>query len=149
MQCKDDCKSSAPAPKKAATGRLKRSRGRPGANNGAVDAKPSLPRPASCWRTCPRTRSRPVLIARKAGVDPALVRYYFSNRDELLFAVIEHILASWAAKHPLPDAAPAEKLSVHIANMFDFSCRMRSMQRLMVDGSQKRSPPRYARACAN
>ena len=75
-----------------------------------------------------------VLIARKAGVDPALVRYYFSNREELLFAVIEHIIGTWAETHPPPDAPPQKKLSAHIADMLDFSCRVRSMQRLMVDG---------------
>jgi len=74
-----------------------------------------------------------VLIARKAGVDPALVRYYFGNRAELLLAVVEHILATWAASHPDPDAPPAERLSVHIADMLDFSRRMRPMQRLMID----------------
>jgi AcrR family transcriptional regulator len=87
-----------------------------------------------------------VLIARKAGVDPALVRYYFANREELLFAVIEHILATWEANHPPPDSPPAEKLSAHIADMFDFSCRVRSMQRLMVEEiAEAKSPAVRAR----
>ena len=74
-----------------------------------------------------------VMIARKAGVDPALVRYYFGTRAELLLAVIEHILANWEASHPDPDAPPADRLAAHIAFMFEFSSRMRSMQRLMID----------------
>ena len=59
---------------------------------------------------------------------------------------IEHILTTWAAKHPLPDAPPAERLSVHVADMFDFSCRVRSMQRLMVDDcAESKSPAVRAR----
>jgi AcrR family transcriptional regulator len=87
-----------------------------------------------------------VMIARKAGVDPALVRYYFGNRAELLLAVVEHILSSWAASHPDPDAPPAERLSAHIADMFEFSSRVRSMQRLMVDElAESKSPSVRAR----
>jgi AcrR family transcriptional regulator len=82
-----------------------------------------------------------VVIARKAGVDPALVRYYFGNREELLIAVVEHLLATWAAGHPPPDAPVAEQLSAHIADMFEFSCRVRSMQRLMIDGCAEAKSP--------
>lgn len=86
-----------------------------------------------------------VLIAREAGVDPALVRYYFRNREELMFAVIEHIISTWVESHPLPDLPPAEKLSAHIAHMLEFSCRMRSMQRLMIDACEAKSPTVRAR----
>jgi TetR/AcrR family transcriptional regulator len=140
-------KTSAPlARKKAATTRLKRNRGRPGASDGAVGRDAIVSAARQLLEKLPPHQVPTVLIARKAGVDPALVRYYFSNRDELLFAVIEDILATWAAKHPLPDAPPAEQLSVHIANMFDFSSRMRSMQRLMVDAlAESKSPAVRAR----
>jgi len=72
-------------------------------------------------------------IASKAGVDRALVRYYFRNRDQLLLAVIEDILDEWNAAHPDPDASPATRLETHVGNMLDFALRVRSMQRLMVD----------------
>lgn len=140
-------KTSAPlARKKAIATRLKRSRGRPGANEGAVGREAIIAAARQLLEKLLPHKVPTLLIARKAGVDPALVRYYFSNRDELLFAVIEDILATWAAKHPLPDAAPAEQLSVHVANMFDFSSRMRSMQRLMVDAlAESKSPTVRAR----
>lgn len=87
-----------------------------------------------------------VLIARKAGVDPSLVRYYFGNREELFIAVVENLLTTWAATHPPPNAPPAERLSVHIGDMLDFSCRVRSMQRLMVEGcAEAKSPAVRAR----
>jgi AcrR family transcriptional regulator len=136
-------KASAPLARKktsTAAARQKRSRGRPGANDGAVGREAIVAAAYQLLEKLPPHQVPTVLIARKAGVDPALVRYYFRNRDELLFAVIEHILATWAAKHPLPDAPPAERLSAHIANMFEFSCRMRSMQRLMIDACEAKSP---------
>jgi TetR/AcrR family transcriptional regulator len=141
-------KASAPVARKkapTATARQKRSRGRPGANDGGVGREAIVSAARQLLEKLPPHQVPTVLIARKAGVDPALVRYYFRNRDELLFAVIEHIIGNWAAKHPLPDAPPAEKLSAHIANMFDFSCRMRSMQRLMIDACEAKSPAVRAR----
>lgn len=137
-------KASAPrARKKTSTAatRQKRTRGRPGANDGAAVGREAIVAAAyQLLEKLPPHQVPTVLIARRAGVDPALVRYYFRNRDELLFAVIEHIVATWAAKHPLPDAPPAQRLSAHIANMFEFSCRMRSMQRLMIDACEAKSP---------
>ena len=129
----------APAP------RQKRSRGRPGTNKGAVGRDAIVSAARQLLEKLPPHQVPTVLIARKAGVDPALVRYYFPNRDELLFAVIEDIIGTWAAKHPLPDATPAEKLSAHIADMLEFSCRMRSMQRLMIDACEAKSPAVRAR----
>lgn len=87
-----------------------------------------------------------VLIARKAGVDPALVRYYFPSREELLLAVVEHIISTWLVSHP-PEDTPTEKgLATHVSNMFEFSCRVRSMQRLMIEGcAEARSPSVRAR----
>ncbi len=137
-----------PAPlarKKASATRLKRSRGRPGASDGAVGREAIVAAAHQLLEKLPPHQVPTVLIAREAGVDPALVRYYFRNRDELMFAVIEHIISTWVEKHPLPNAPPAEKLSAHIADMLEFSCRMRSMQRLMIDACEAKSPTVRAR----
>jgi TetR/AcrR family transcriptional regulator len=141
-------KASVPLSRKkasAATVRQKRSRGRPGAKDGAVGREAIVSAARQLLEKLPPHQVPTVLIARKAGVDPALVRYYFRNRDELLFAVIEDIIGTWAAKHPLPDAPPADRLSAHIADMLEFSCRMRSMQRLMIDACEAKSPTVRAR----
>jgi AcrR family transcriptional regulator len=132
--------------KAAAAPRQKRTRGRPKSGREAVGREAIVVAARQLLDKFPPHAVPNVLIARKAGVDPALVRYYFTNREELLFAVIEHILATWEAAHPAPDAPPAEKLSAHIADMFDFSCRVRSMQRLMVEEcAQAKSPAVRAR----
>lgn len=128
------------------TSRQKRSRGRPSIKKGAVGREAILVAARQLLEKLPPHQVPNVLIARKAGVDPALVRYYFGNREELLFAVVEHIIATWTATHPPPDAPPAERLSAHIADMFDFSRRVRSMQRLMIDGcAEARTPSVRAR----
>jgi len=51
------------------------------------------------------------MIARKAGVDPALVRYYFSSREELFLAVAENILITWICTRPVMEGTAAAKLT--------------------------------------
>jgi AcrR family transcriptional regulator len=80
-------------------------------------------------------------IARKARVDPALVRYYFSSRDQLLLAVMEDIINSWGASHPVDAGEPAARLAANVGNMLDFARRVRSMQRLMIDECAGSSSP--------
>lgn len=129
-------KAPAPAARKkttSATPSRKRRRGRPGNHHGAVGREAIVAAACQLLEKLPPHKVPTVLIARKAGVDPALVRYYFGNREELLIAVIEYILAAWAENHPPPNAPPAQRLSAHIADMLEFSSRVRSMQRLMVD----------------
>jgi AcrR family transcriptional regulator len=81
------------------------------------------------------------MIARKAGVDPALVRYYFSSREELFLAVAEDIVTTWVAAHPPAQAAPAEKLATAVGQMVDFARSVRSMQRLMIDECAEAKSP--------
>ena len=127
-------KSKTPATgrKKTAPTRRKRSRGRP-TDRGAVGRQAIVAAASQLLEKLPPHQVPNVVIARKAGVDPALVRYYFSNRDELLFAVVENVISSWTTTHPPPDAPSAAKLSTHISDMLDFSCRVRSIQRLMIE----------------
>jgi AcrR family transcriptional regulator len=131
-------KRKAPVPtrrkKAAATPRQKRSRGRPSTDQGPVGREAIIAAASQLLEQFPPHQVPNVLIARRAGVDPALVRYYFGNREELLIAVVENIIATWTATHPAPNAPPAERLSAHIASVFDFACRVRSIQRLMIDG---------------
>ncbi len=83
-------------------------------------------------------------IARKAGVDPALVRYYFKNREQLLLAVIENILDNWNAAHPAPAASPAARLATQVGDMLDFSPR-RTLHAAPDDRRMRR--PRAPRRC--
>ena len=119
----------------------KRTRGRPRTNQGAVGRDAVVAAACQLLEKLPPHQVPNVLIARKAGVDPALVRYYFRNREELLIAVVEHILAPWTTRRPSTEAPSAERLSAHIAGMFEFSRRVRSMQRLMIDECAEAKSP--------
>jgi len=53
------------------------------------------------------------LVGQKAGVSHAMIHYYFSNKEELLVAVVEYARGYWI--HPLEDrvfgpGSPSEKL---------------------------------------
>ena len=88
-----------------ATGRKKavrRGKGRPTASESGVgrDALISAAQ-RRCCRNCRRRKSPARAIARRANADPALVRYYFGNRENLLFEVAKQIGAE--ANRPPPD----------------------------------------------
>jgi AcrR family transcriptional regulator len=111
----------------------RRRRGRPAASQKSPGREGIVAAACRLLEKHPPHRVTNVMISREAGVDPALVRYYFASRGELLIAVAEHIVASWVATHPPPHAAPAERLATAVAGMVDFARSARSMQRLMID----------------
>lgn len=134
-------KSRPSSTRKPASSKQLRQRGRPRATHGAVGKETIIVAASKLLDTLPPHRVTYLQIAKKAGVDPALVRYYFSHRAELLLAVIEHILANWRHTHPLPATNNADRLAVQIGNMLDFSRRVRSMQRLMIDECAESTDP--------
>jgi TetR/AcrR family transcriptional regulator len=111
----------------------KRKRGRPQASEEGVGRDGIIAAARALIETLHPHRVTIVMIAAKAGVDPALVRYYFSSREELFMAVAENLVTSWVAAHPPAQAAPAEELATIIGQMVDFARSVRSMQRLMID----------------
>ena len=121
------------APSKKVKSGLGRGRGRPRAAHGAVGRDVIVAAARHVLDKLPPHRATFSSIARKAGVDPALVRYYFSSREKLLLAVIEDILTEWSATHPSPAAGPSARLAAQISGMLDFSRQVRSMQRMMID----------------
>jgi AcrR family transcriptional regulator len=110
----------------------RRKRGRPSADRGMVGRDAIVASARLLVERLPPHEVSIALIAREARVDPALVRYYFKDREVLLLAVVESILADWAA-HPAPDLPPVAQIEEHLANMLRFSRSVRSMQRLMVE----------------
>lgn len=73
------------------------------------------------------------MIAREAGADPALIRYYFGDRSSLLLAVVRELMKS--VNHPPPvEPMDAEAfLRWRVAGTLRFARTTRSMQRLMID----------------
>ncbi len=123
----------------------RRKRGRPRGEKGAVGRETIIAAARQLLEKNLPHRVTIALIARQAGVDPALVRYYFSNRDHLMLAVIEQLIADGDPR-PSSDLTPAQQLSTYLDNMFRFSTRVRSMQRLMVEeGASAKTPEVRAR----
>jgi len=119
----------------------KRKRGRPQASEEGVGREGIIAAARALIETLLPHRVTIVMIAAKAGVDPALVRYYFSSREELFLAVAENIVTTWVATHPQAQAAPAEKLAAVVSDMVDFARSVRSMQRLMIDECAEAKSP--------
>jgi AcrR family transcriptional regulator len=113
--------------------RIKRSRGRPRAKRANVGRDAIVAAARQLLDEVPPHRATVTAIARRAGVDPALLRYYFSSREQLLLAVIEDVLTTWFSSHPVAAGGPAARLAAQVGGMFDFSQRTRFMQRLMID----------------
>lgn len=120
----------------------KRKRGRPQASEEGVGREGIIAAARALIETLLPHRVTIVKIAAKAGVDPALVRYYFSSREELFLAVAENIVTCWGAAHQPPaHATPAEKLATVVGQMVDFARTVRSMQRLMIDECAEAKSP--------
>ena len=122
-----------------------RGRGRPRAKQGAVGREVIVAAARKLLEKLPPHKATISSIARSARVDPALVRYYFGSREELLLAVIEEILASWKFTHPAPTSGPADKLAAFVGDMLDFALNVRSMQRLMIDECASSTAPEVRR----
>lgn len=78
-------------------------------------------------------------IARRANADPALVRYYFGNRENLLFEVAKQI--GEESNRPLPPGDPLVLLEDMIRGTFRFTRSAKHMQRLMIEELDSASSP--------
>jgi AcrR family transcriptional regulator len=73
------------------------------------------------------------MIAREAGADPALIRYYFGDRSSLLLAVVEELMKSIRQPAPSEPMDAEQFVTWRIDGTLRLARTARSMQRLMVD----------------
>jgi AcrR family transcriptional regulator len=129
-------------PKQAATKqKLRRNPGRPYAGD-AYDAREAILQ-AACRLLKDKLPAQVTnsMIAREAGADPALIRYYFGDRSALLLAVVEELLKSIRGPAP-PSPMDAETfITWRVDSTLRFARTARSMQRLMVDELAEASSP--------
>jgi len=118
-----------------ATGRkrgARRGKGRPTASETGVGREALITAARALLQELPPAQVTSTAIARRANADPALVRYYFGNRENLLFEVAKQIGAE--ANRPPPDEGdPLELLADMIHNTFRFTRSAKHMQRLMIE----------------
>jgi len=116
----------------------KRSQGRPGVN--AVGRESVLATARKLLHELPPARVTLAAIAREARIDPALVRYYFGDRENLLLAVVDAMLAD--LPHLVAaDADATVALEQRIRGTLTFTRAAKQMNRLMIDElAQSKSP---------
>lgn len=108
----------------------KRGQGRPSDNT--VGREGVLAKAIELLQEMPPARVTISLIAREAGVDPALIRYYFGDRAKLLLAVVERLI-SQAPPEMLESAEPKTELEGRIRHAARFTRSTKNVHRLMVD----------------
>jgi TetR/AcrR family transcriptional regulator len=109
---------------------LKRGQGRPAENGVGRDVVLSTAR--RLVKEHPPARVTISLIAREAGVDPALVRYYFGDRGNLLLAVADSMLQE-TPRAMSGDAEPVALIENSIRQTAKFTSSTKHIHRLMVD----------------
>jgi TetR/AcrR family transcriptional regulator len=109
---------------------VKRGKGRPADHSVGRDAL--LATAKRLIKDLPPARVTISLIAREAGVDPALVRYYFGDRSNLLMAVAESMLAD-STRTELDPAKPLAAIEQVIRRTAHFTSSTKHIHRLMVD----------------
>ncbi|MGC1270833.1 MAG: TetR/AcrR family transcriptional regulator [Croceibacterium sp.] len=118
----------------------RRSKGRPDATSAGVGREALITAARQLLQELPPAQVTASAIARKAGGDPALVRYYFGNREKLLLEVAQQI-GEEANQNPPESGDPVELLTNFIHGTFRFTRSARNMQRLMIDELDSTSSP--------
>jgi AcrR family transcriptional regulator len=117
------------------TGRKKavrRGKGRPTGSESGVGREALISAARDLLQELPPAQVTSTAVAKRANADPALVRYYFGNRENLLFEVANQIGAE--ANRPPPDQGdPVELLADMIHGTFRFTRSAKHMQRLMIE----------------
>jgi TetR/AcrR family transcriptional regulator len=90
--------------------------------------------------------ARTEAIAKRAGVNIALLFYYFKNKEQLYGAVLDDVFHTWSDKVRivLESGAPSEKLLAYAGTHFDhiasFPARSRLVQQEMMRSGRTGSP---------
>lgn len=116
-----------------------RRKGRPTASAVGVGRQALIDAARALLQELPPAQVTSTAIARKAGADPALVRYYFGNRESLLFEVAKQI--GEQSNRPLPPGDPLVLLEDMIRGTFRFTRSAKHMQRLMIEELDSASSP--------
>lgn len=82
----------------------------------------------------PPSRVTRAAVARHAGVDPALIRYYFKDRESLLWAVVEELIAEREkVVQSLRSGTAPERLRAQIQSFFGFNAANPFFHRLLIE----------------
>jgi TetR/AcrR family transcriptional regulator len=118
----------------------RRGKGRPTASASGVGKESLVTAARELLQELPPAQVTSTAIAKRAGADPALVRYYFGNRENLLFEVAKQI-GEEANRPPPAEGDPLELLADMIHGTFRFTRSAKHMQRLMIEELDSATSP--------
>ena len=124
-----------PSPKRGSKPR-RRGQGRPAGSANGAGAQDLIAATRALLAREPTIKLTRLEIARAAGVDPALIRYYFKNLDGLLIAVLMEMLAETAKEvAALGDEGgdPADRLRRRIETFIRFRGRNPGFDKLFTE----------------
>lgn len=110
----------------------KRAQGRPNERKNAVGPDLLLRAARELLAKLPPAQVTRAALARHAGVDPNLIRYYFKDRDSLLLSVIEEIMNE-ESERVAAVGGPVERLRAQVRQLVDFHQRHPYFHRLLVE----------------
>jgi TetR/AcrR family transcriptional regulator len=112
----------------------RRAQGRPNEGRNSVGPEVLLQATRKLLEELPPAKVTRAAVARRAGVDPNLIRYYFQDRDSLILAVVEQILAEFSEANTDESSGSAvEQLRAHIRNFIQFNTQYPFFQRLILE----------------
>lgn len=121
----------------ATTRSPRRSRGRPAETHDGVGQEAILNAAEALLRELPPAKVTRAAVARQAGVDPGLIRYYFKDRSSLLLAVVRRVVTEQkrarASEPPDDGDPPSERLRAYILRFFKFNFAYPFVYRLLVE----------------
>lgn len=115
----------------------KRAQGRPNDGKSSVGPASLLKAARELLEKLPPAQVTRAALARHAGVDPNLIRYYFKDRDSLLLSVVDEIIeeeSKIAARgRATTGSTPAERLRAQIRHSLEFHQRHPYFHRLLIE----------------
>jgi AcrR family transcriptional regulator len=117
--------------------RGRRGIGRPAAGPHTVGREALIEHTCQLLSQLPPNRITRAEVARRMGVDPSLIRYYFRDRSTLLLAAVERLTAEFCRirDRELAQAGnePEGKLRARIAALLQFEIAYPFFHRLLID----------------
>src|SRR5690606_15364045 len=117
----------------------KRKQGRPVAAETGVGRDGVLAAAIRLLQTLPPAQVSINAVAREAGVDQALLRYYFKHREALLFQAVREMIEVDEREPGIEP--PVDALEEHFRRTFRFTRSAKYMQRLMIEELDCASTP--------
>jgi TetR/AcrR family transcriptional regulator len=113
----------------------RRAQGRPNDGKNSVGPELLLRAARELLEKLPPAQVTRAALARHAGVDPNLIRYYFKDRDSLLLAVVDEIVSEEAklSARFSSGGSPVERLRAQIRHLVDFHQRHPYFHRLLIE----------------